>query len=247
MPLPVKPPCDRKFARILGQAAPDWRVDSGATSGSCYFHNKEFAAMIRLFSICAVLGTISLGLATAQEKPARTEAENAAIAQIKKSGGQVMELAQNDPRLDVAFHLADGKITDAELAPLAGLPQVAQLNLRGREITNAGLAYLKNLKGLIRLHLEKTKVTDDGLQELKGLENLEYLNLYGTEVTDAGLKHLEGLKKLRKLYLWQTKVTDAGVAGLKVAIPELQIIRGVELAKPAEEKKPEEAKPEEKK
>ena len=203
--------------------------------------------MIRLFSIFAVLGTLSLGIAVAQEKPALTDAQKEAIAQIKKSGGQVMELAQNDARLDVAFHLADGKITDAELAPLASLPQIAQLNLRGREITNAGLAHLKGLKGLVRLHLEKTKVTDDGLQELKGLENLEYLNLYGTEVTDAGLKHLEGLKKLKKVYLWQTKVTDAGVAGLKAATPEIQIIRGVELAKPAEEKKPEEPKPEEKK
>ena len=203
--------------------------------------------MIRLFSFIAILGLATAGVAVAEEKPVRTDAENAAIAEIRKSGGQVMELAQNDSRLDIAFHLADGKITDAELAPLARLPQTAQLNLRGREITNAGLVHLKDLKGLIRLHLEKTKVTDDGLQQLVGLENLEYLNLYGTEVTDAGLKHLEGLKKLKKLYLWQTKVSDAGVAGLKAAIPELQIIRGVELAKPAEEKKPEEPKPEEKK
>jgi Leucine-rich repeat (LRR) protein len=203
--------------------------------------------MIRRICLFAFLGTISLGLANAEEKPVRSDAEKGAIAEIKKSGGQVMELAQNDSRLDVAFHLADGKITDAELAPLEKLTQIAQLNLRGREITNAGLGHLKDLKSLVRLHLEKTKVTDDGLQNLKGLENLEYLNLYGTEVTDAGLKHLEGLKKLKKIYLWQTKVTDAGVAGLKAALPEIQIIRGVDLVKPSEEKKPEEPKPEEKK
>lgn len=203
--------------------------------------------MIRLLSLFALVASLMTGFVAAEDKPAPTEAEKAAMAAIRKSGGQVMELAQNDSRLDVAFHLADGKITDAELAPLAALPKTAQINLRGREITNAGLVYLKDLKGLTRLHLEKTKITDDGLQSLTGLENLEYLNLYGTEVTDAGLKHLEGLKKLRKVYLWQTKVTDAGVAALKGAIPEVQIIRGVELAKPAEEKKPEEPKPEEKK
>lgn len=203
--------------------------------------------MIRMLSTFVVAGTLSISLAVAADKPVLSDAEKGAIAEIQKSGGQVMELAQNDARLDVAFHLADGKITDEQLAPLAKLPQLAQLNLRGREITNAGLVYLKDLKGLVRLHLEKTKVTDDGLQSLKGLENLEYLNLYGTEVTDAGLKHLEGLKKLRKLYLWQTKVTDAGVDGLKAAIPEVQIVRGVEPAKPAEEKKPEEPKAEEKK
>ncbi|HEY0983627.1 hypothetical protein [Schlesneria sp.] len=203
--------------------------------------------MLRVMSLFALLGTFSAGMAIAQENAAPSEAEKTAIAEVRKSGGQVMELAQNDPRLDVAFHLADGKITDDSLAPLKNLPRVAQLNLRGREITSAGLAHLKDLKGLVRLHLEKTKVTDEGLENLKGLENLEYLNLYGTAVTDAGLKHLHGLKKLKKLYLWQTQVTDAGVAELKAALPEIQIIRGVDLAKPAEEKKAEEPKPEEKK
>lgn len=203
--------------------------------------------MFRRISILAVMAALSVGTASAADKQPLTEAETAAIAEIKKSGGQVMELAQNDSRLDVAFHLADGKITDDQLVPLKNLPRLAQLNLRGREITNAGLVNLKDLKGLVKLHLEKTKVTDDGLKNLVGLENLEYLNLYGTEVTDAGLKHLEGLKKLRKLYLWQTQVTDGGVAALKAAVPELQIVRGVEPAKPAEEKKAEEAKPEEKK
>lgn len=203
--------------------------------------------MMRRFGILSVVGVLLAGSVFAADKQPLTEAQSAAIAQIKKSGGQVMELAQNDSRLDVAFHLADGKITDENLVPLKNLSQLAQLNLRGREITNAGLVNLKDLKGLVKLHLEKTKITDEGLQNLTGLENLEYLNLYGTEVTDAGLKHLEGLKKLRKLYVWQTQVTDAGVAALKTAIPEIQIVRGIEPAKPSEEKKPEEKKPEEKK
>lgn len=188
----------------------------------------------------------STSFLVADDKAMPTEAEKQATAAIKKLGGQVLELAQNDPRLDVAFHLADGKITDAEVAHVKNLPKTAQLNLRGTEVTDAGLANLKDLKGLVKLHLEKTKITDAGLEHLKGLENLEYLNLYGTQVTDAGLKHLEGLKKLRRVYLWQAPVTDAGVAALKAAIPEVQIVRGVELAKPAEPK-PEEKKPEEKK
>lgn len=202
--------------------------------------------MIRAVGLCLVLSGLSLSMAVADEKTPPTEAEKGAMAEIKKSGGQVMELAQNDSRLDVAFHLADGKIEDGQLAPLKNLPQLAQLNVRGKDITDAGLANIKDSKGLVRLHLERTKVTDAGLENLKGLENLEYLNLYGTAVTDAGLKSLEGLKKLKRLYLWETKVTDAGVAGLKSALPELQIIRGVEPAKPAEAK-PAEAKPEEKK
>ena len=195
---------------------------------------------------CGLLWSAFAGVAVAQDKPAPTDAEKAAMAEVRKLGGQVMELAQNDARLDVAYHLADGKIEDAALAPLKNLPKLAQLNVRGKDITDAGLVHLKDAKALVRLHLERTKITDAGLENLKGLENLEYLNLYGTAVTDAGLKHLEGLKKLKRIYLWQTPVTDAGVAALKAAVPEVQIIRGVEPPKPAETK-PEEKKPEEKK
>lgn len=202
--------------------------------------------MIRAVGLCLMMSGIFVSIGFSQEKPAPTDAEKAAMAEIRKVGGQVMELAQNDARLDVAYHLADGKIEDAQLASLKNLPKLAQLNVRGKDITDAGLVHIKDSKGLIRLHLERTKVTDAGLEHLKGLENLEYLNLYGTAVTDAGLKHLEGLKKLKRLYLWETKVTDAGVAAIKAAVPGLQVIRGVEPAKPAEAK-PEEKKPEEKK
>lgn len=207
--------------------------------------------MIRTVGLCLIATSI-LGFSAAysEDKTPLTDAEKAAIAEVRKSGVQVMELAQNDSRLDVSFYLADGKIEDAQLAPLKNLPRMATLNVRGKDITDAGLAHIKDAKGLVRLHLERTKVTDAGLENLKGLENLEYLNLWGTGVTDAGLKHLEGLKKLKKLYLWQAPVTDAGVAALKTALPELQIDRGIQPKPPEvkpEEKKPEEKKPEEKK
>jgi len=198
--------------------------------------------------ITACLASPLLAQDKPAEKPMPTEAEKQAVAQIKKIGGLVLEIAQNDPRLDVAFHLADVKVTDAEVALVKPLKRTAILNLRGTEVDDAGLANIAELKELTKLHLEKTKVTDAGLAHLKGLENLEYLNLYGTAVTDAGLKNLEGLKKLKKLYLWQTQVTDEGVASLKKALSDIQITRGLELAKPPEpEKKPEEKKPEEKK
>src|SRR6478672_6707576 len=103
------------------------------------------------------IGVAAHGLA-AEDKPMPTEAEKAAIAEIKKLGGNVLEIAQNDPRLDVAFHLADTKINDTHLAIVKNLPKTAILNLRGTEITDAGLANLKDLKGLTKLYLEKTKI-----------------------------------------------------------------------------------------
>jgi len=178
------------------------------------------------------LALVSLSLAVAQPPAQRTEAEKKALDKIRMLGGFAMELAQNDNRLDVSFHLMDKKITPEHLTPLKDLKSIVYLNLRGTETNDDMLANVAPLTSLIRLHLEKTKITDKGLVHLKGLVNLEYLNLYGTAVTDAGLVNLEGLKKLKSLYVWQTKVTDAGADKLKKALPQLQIIRGIEEPKP---------------
>lgn len=207
-----------------------------------------------MFAVCAWSAYSAAQEPEGQQPPAevkieRTADELAAIDQIRQGGALVLEVAQNDNRLDIGFHLQSGEVKDEHLAPLARITGVMQVNLRGTRITDAGLAHLAGLKSLERLHLEKTAVTDGGLEHLKGLENLAYLNLYGTVVTDAGLKHLTGLTKLQKLYLWESKVTDAGVGELKQALPNLQIVRGYEPAVkkeiPAEEPKPEEPKPEE--
>lgn len=154
-----------------------------------------------------------------------TKEEQQAMAEIRKLGGQVMELAQNDNRLAVAYHLADGKITDEHLAPLKGIhKRLYELNLRGTDVTDAGLAHLKDMPQLTRLHLEKTKITDKGLEHLQGLPGLEYLNVYGTEVTDGCVARLKDLKNLKKVYIWESKVTIAGVGELKKVLPKVEII-----------------------
>lgn len=174
-------------------------------------------------SVAVFAASVCGGAAIAQAQ--QSDAEAKAIARIRELGGQVMEVAQNDNRLEVSF-ATQSKVNNDALVPIKDLTRLVHLNLRGAEVTDDGLVNLANQKTLIRLHLEKTKITDKGLEQLKGIENLEYLNLYGTEITDAGLVHLEGLKKLKSLYLWQTKVTDAGVEKLKMALPQLKIIRG---------------------
>ena len=57
------------------------------------------------------------------------------------------------------------------------------------------------------------------------LPNLRTLSLAGTDVTDAGLAHLAGLPNLKTLYLGDTQVTDVGVAKLKMALPNVVIVR----------------------
>jgi hypothetical protein len=199
--------------------------------------------MFKRISLVVLLFVVG-GTLLAQEKapPQRSDAEKKALAKIQQLGAFAMELAQNDPRLEVSYHLMDKEITADHLAPLKVLKGVVHLNLRGRAVTDDMLGQIKDLTTLTRLHLEKTKVTDKGLVHLKGFVNLEYLNLYGTEVSDAGLASLEGMKKLKSLYLWQTKVTDAGVAKLKKALPQVEIIRGFD-EKPKETTKVEPKKP----
>ena len=161
----------------------------------------------------------------AQEKKAKpSETETKAVAQIRKLGGSVMELAQNDNRLVVAYHLTDGKVTDKHLEPLKDLKSIVHLNLRGTEITDDGLKLLGGLTSLERLHLENTKVSDKGLAHLKGLSNLQYLNVYGTQVTNAGVDHILALKNLKQLYIWQSKINIDGVRKLKKAAPKLSIV-----------------------
>jgi Leucine Rich repeat len=205
--------------------------------------NRKELLMQKTLSV-GVLVLLMTGLVVAQapEKAERSEAEKKALAKVRQLGGLALELAQNDPRLEVSYQQRDAKFSEEFLLPLKDLKGLVHLNLRGQDVTDAHLVHLKDLTSLTRLHLEKTKITDKGLDYLKGLTNLEYLNLYGTEVTDAGLVHLEGMKKLKDIYVWQTKVTDAGVAKLKEALPQVEIVRGIELDKPVEEKKAEEKK-----
>jgi len=162
--------------------------------------------------------------APAEASKPSPEAE-AVIAEVRKIGGSVMQLAQNDDSLVVDFHLGGTAVGDDGLAQVKTLPKVVQLDLKDTQITDAGLAHVAEIGTLNKLHLEKTKITDAGLEHLKGLENLEYLNIYGTAVTDAGLAHLAGLKNLKKLYVWQTQVTDEGIAKLKEALPEVTVVK----------------------
>ncbi|MDB5294111.1 MAG: hypothetical protein JWO31_94 [Phycisphaerales bacterium] len=182
-------------------------------------------------------------------------AQQSAADALRAKGAAVMQIAADTDALAVNLGILGKQATDAELALVAKLPKVTQLDLHNTAVTDAGLAAVEPLAGLARLHLNGTGVTDAGLAHLAKLADLEYLNLYNTAVTDDGLKQLAGLKKLKRVYLWQTKVTDGGAKALKAAVPEVVVNRGEELVlpppatKPAEDKtamaaaKPGDAKP----
>jgi hypothetical protein len=176
--------------------------------------------------------------------PPLAPADEAKIEALRAAGASVLSVAQSVNWLSVSYRPVASKSGDAEVALLAGLAQVSELNLAGTAVTDAGLAPLASLVHLTRLHLERTGIQGSGLAHLKGLERLSYLNLYGTQVDDAAMEHLAALPRLKKLYLWQTKVTDEGVEKLKKALPDLYVNRGLEppaLAHPEPEAKAPEA------
>ena len=95
-----------------------------------------------------------------------------------------------------------GGVTDEILvrSELTALKDLVALDLLGAAgVTDAGLKELAGLTNLASLNLWNTNVTDRGLKHLSRLTALRSLNLRATKVTDAGMKELAGLKKLTEL------------------------------------------------
>ena len=150
--------------------------------------------------------------------------EGEAIEKIEEIGGTVREIALNDDRKEVDFHLSGKELTDEGLSYVRYIEKMITLHLKHTKVTDAGMIHLSGLPSLEKLHLEETALTDAGLEHLKDIPNLSWLNIYGTEVTDAGIEQLKHLTNLKKLYIWQTKITIPGFQELQAAMPNTTII-----------------------
>jgi len=160
------------------------------------------------------------------KKPAPPAGQQEAVAEITKIGGTVQyeEGDANRPVIEVNLK-QNFKVSADVLNQVKKLDRLQKLDLSGSNVTDAELVHLKDLASLQTLWLSKTQVTDDGLSHLKGLKNLTWLELHGTKITDTGLTHLTGLTSLRHLEIQATKVTAEGAEKLKVALPNLTIVR----------------------
>lgn len=134
----------------------------------------------------------------------------------------------------------DSKVTDQDLAQLAGQPfeNLDELDIDGTQITDSGLLHVKRFSKLRGLHANNTKITDAGLVHLSGMPSLMILSIENTQVsgkglacladlpelrlldlnktpiTDSDLSYLKGVKNLKHLWLENTRITDAGVVHL---------------------------------
>jgi hypothetical protein len=152
------------------------------------------------------------------------------VAELARQGLKVRAIAEGINWRRADLRSVAEKVSSDDLAALARIPSILELNLGSVPLRDGDLASIAALKNLAVLHLENTPITDEGLAHLGRLEKLTYLNLFGTAVTDAGLRNLAGLKHLKWLYLAGTKVTGPGLSRLRQQLPNTLIESGAEFA-----------------
>lgn len=111
---------------------------------------------------------------------------------------QDVEMLAAAPRLRSLKIWPAPQLTSDDLAPLARLWQLEELDLNCPLLDDAGLKHLSGLRRLDKLTLTSPRITDAGLAHLSGLTELRDLRL-SCSVTDRGMVHLKPLKKLRRL------------------------------------------------
>lgn len=111
----------------------------------------------------------------------------------------------------------------SDLAPLAGLTALEDLDLHGTGVRDETVPHLAALRALRRLDLQGTAITDAAVGTLEKLPALESLNLYRTKISNAGLERLSKLTRLRDIDIRYTRVTASGYDALRAALPKARI------------------------
>lgn len=99
--------------------------------------------------------------------PQAPSPEMKAIDAIEKLGGSCDDDENAEDIRIIGVHLANSRVTDADLALLKELPALRTLDLSNTQITDQGLTHLKGLKQLQTVSLRGTKVTANGVRELQ--------------------------------------------------------------------------------
>jgi prepilin-type processing-associated H-X9-DG protein len=126
---------------------------------------------------------------------------------------------------------------DADLAGLAGLKNLRDLQIGPREFTDQGLAQLAGLTNMERILVSGSGLTDEGLKHLANMKKLYSLSIEGIwsentgdwtaggQITDEGLRHLEGLKRLIILEIRTGKmIAPAAIQRLRRQLPNLYVL-----------------------
>jgi hypothetical protein len=102
-------------------------------------------------------------------------------------------------------------LTDSEMAGIATLQTVNEMEIVATKLTDAGLASIAKMRNLQVLHLDGTPMmTDEGLKVLATLPKLRHLRLSGL-FTDKGLAHLAAAPSLKVMWLETPRATEEGL------------------------------------
>jgi len=139
----------------------------------------------------------------------------------------LLELAGATHRA-TSLRLGSTTVSDAQLAALAELPGLRELDLGGTAITETGLLALAGVPDLEVLELSNCRhLSAAGLARVGQLRNLRELTLANTDVDDVALQALAPLA-LRRLDLTHARrITPAGWAALDVSRLERLDLYGV--------------------
>ena len=113
----------------------------------------------------------------------------------------------------VEIECLDGELSSAGLGHLAGLKNLANLDLTGCQlIDDAGFAALSELRLLQALVLQHTKAGDAAVRSMSKMQQLSRLQLGSPSLTDRGMRGISEILTLRNLRLdaESTNVTDSG-------------------------------------
>jgi serine/threonine protein kinase/Leucine-rich repeat (LRR) protein len=116
----------------------------------------------------------------------------------------------------VAVDLSDlPKLSPAEVArQLAACEEIADLRLRNVVMSDEQLAFLAKLPNLRQLELTNVPIDDAGLAGLASHEQLESIDLSGTRVTGRCLAYLAKSTHLKQLLLANARLEPAQLAAL---------------------------------
>ncbi len=122
------------------------------------------------------------------------------------------------------------ELTDKCLNTIAGLSQLAELDLAFVPVTDQSIEALAALASLKKLYLYGTQITDQGVQKLPELPALEVLFVgrdEGAEISDASVGTLTARKNLLTLGIPGTRFSPNGIKTLQEQMPTCSLI-GIE-------------------
>lgn len=116
-------------------------------------------------------------------------------------------------------------MTDAHLARLLKMKNLANLKAGSTGITSLGIKLISENKNMHNLQLDKV-VDDEGLKYLSTLPYLNKLQIRKCPITDEGLLQLKNCKYLRELDISLcNKVTASGIKSFRKELPLCKIVK----------------------